>query len=361
VFDGDDDDSGHAEQQGQPLSELIEELLGESVPFQDVLEKAIQEQDPASVADGDERYFNDATLYVELPLYLGEHYERWRNVQNELRHQRRFFSGRAKELFDDLFQNVEHLQGRLGEDADFHPVVTTLPAGAVLFRARAFDSTDALKQMITQPATELGPPPPQRARAGRMNADGVPVFYGALDKETCIAELRPALHGELAVGAFQTARPIRLLDFRLLESAYLGLEPLSYFQSDFNAQLELRAFIGRLHQLIRAPVLPGHESEYLITQAMAEYLAHVREPPFDGLNFESAQRESGANVVLFPANFSNVEGPQNAGPQLLVYQADSLSVHRVRRIEYTSNELHFFEDNVGKLYLRDPYADPDGD
>lgn len=47
------------------------------------------------------------------------------------------------------------------------------------------------------------------------------------------------------------------------------------------------AFLRKLHNLISQPVVPGHEADYLITQTMAEYLAHVHQPHFDGIMFKS--------------------------------------------------------------------------
>lgn len=360
VFDGEDDDSGHQQQQGQTLYELIEEVLGQSVPFQDVLEAAIQYHDPADIRDGDEPYFSDAGLFVEREPYLGEHYERWQNAQQELRHQRRFFSKEAKDLFDEVFKDLEQRRGLLSEDEGVQPVLRTLPRGSMLFRARAFDSQDALREIISNPERELGAPPPNHARVGRMNADGVPVFYGALDPQTCISELRPPLRGDVAVGRFQTTRPMRLLDFRLLESGYWGLTSLSYFASGFSEEVERREFTRRLHRLIRAPILPGHEAEYLITQAMAEYLAHLRQPGLDGVIFESAQHEGGANVVLFPANFSGAGSEEHdSASRLLLFQADGLTLHRVTGVVYESRELRVFESTEGQIQIYDPHADRD--
>ena len=350
VFDGEDDDSGHSQQQGQSLYELIEEVLGHSVPFQNALERAIQKQDPADIADGGEPYFSDATLFVERPPYLGEHYERWRSAQEELRHHRRFFSEQVTGLFDSIFQDVEQRQGRLTPEGNVQSVVVSLPEGSVLFRARAADSSELLNIICAKPEQELGPPPRSAARIGRMNAEGVPVFYGAFDKQTCVAELRPPLHGKVAVGSFRATRELRLLDFRLLESGYWGLTELSYFQKDFGTEVERREFTRRLHTLIRAPVLPGCEAEYLITQAMAEYLAHVRNPGFDGLIFGSAQHEEGANVVLFPANFSE---HGRATERLLTFMADSLTVNKVARVEYSSEELLLLEDKEGRIVVFD--------
>src|SRR6202035_2572480 len=112
-------------------------------------------------------------------------------------------------------------------------------------------------------------PPADQARAGRMNVEGVVVFYGATDSETCVAEMRPALGGDTALIALQTTRPVRLLDFTRLEKSHN--EGLSYFQPNFTAEVERLAFLRRLHTLISQPVVPGRESDYLITQTMAEY------------------------------------------------------------------------------------------
>jgi len=359
VLGGDDDDNGHWQQKGESLREILVDVLNDEPAYLDALENAIQEQDPANRHGGEDTYFSDANLFVERRPYLGEHYERWQSVLEELQHRRRFFSGSAKELFDDLFRDVEHRKGYV-EKGDGGNVVHTLPHGSVLFRARSCDSSDSLKKITANPATELGPPPPHLARAGRMNAEGVPVFYGALEKDTCISELRPPLKGNVAVGEFETTRPLRLLDFRKLESGYFGLKPLSLFQSDFDHVVENRAFTRRLHRLISAPVLPERQADYLITQAMAEYLAHVRNPSFDGLIFQSAQHEGGANVVLFPAVFQspNGDGGNNA---ILRFRPDSLSVNRVHSVVYTSGEVSVFEDDKGELHVYDPDARPEDD
>lgn len=359
VFDGDDDDNGRWEQQGESLQGILVEALGDEPPFLDALEEAIQDQDPATPQDGEDSYFSDANLFVERRLYPGDHFERWRDALEELQHQRRFFSGSAKALFDDLFHDVEHRKGYV-EDKKISDVVHTLPMGSILFRARSFDSSEILRRFIATPGAELGPPPPHLARAGRMNPEGVPVFYGALEKDTCISELRPPLKGDVAVGEFETTRPLRLLDFRRLASGYFGLKPLSLFQPDYDQLVERRAFTRQLHRLISAPVLPGRQSDYLITQAMAEYLAHVRKPPFDGIIFQSAQREDGANVVLFPANFRD-PNEEGGGQAILRYRKDSLTLHRVHGVAYTSGELSYFEGNEGELHVYDPDARPEDD
>ena len=58
-----------------------------------------------------------------------------------------------------------------------------------------------------------------------MNAAGVPVFYGALDRETCISELRPPVGCTVVSGEFRLNDEIRVLDFKRIEKADLGPEP----------------------------------------------------------------------------------------------------------------------------------------
>ena len=64
--------------------------------------------------------------------------------------------------------------------------------------------------------SQLGPPPASdKATAGRMNAEGIPVFYGALEEETCVSDQGSCPCGklrdpcEVRPGAF---KPIRVLD-----------------------------------------------------------------------------------------------------------------------------------------------------
>jgi hypothetical protein len=203
-----------------------------------------------------------------------------------------------------------------------------------------------IRKIVQKPATELGPPPAGRARAGRMNAAGIAVFYGAMEPDTCISEMRAPLGGRVALGTFTLTRAVRLLDFRGMQVAY-G-RPLSYFDRDFKERASKGAFLRRVHRLVRAPVLPGHEDEYLITQAIAEYLAHVRTRRFDGILFGSAQRADGNNVVLFPTNFGTADaGASNTRPVLK--QVGDVTIHQINRVEYGSHELDVYKDRDGKV------------
>jgi hypothetical protein len=155
----------------------------------------------------------------------------------------------------------------------------------VIYRGRTANETaDALK-ILRDPVRELGTPPAGRRRGGRLNAPGIPVFYGARSLPTLRSELRPAVGSYIAHGEFEVIRPLRLLDL-----AVFATEPCSssILGGRYHELLEWRLFFQRLQHIISRPVVPGgEEAEYLPTQVFAEFLS---QNGFDGLIYRSAQR-----------------------------------------------------------------------
>jgi hypothetical protein len=70
-----------------------------------------------------------------------------------------------------------------------------------------------------RPDRHLGSPPSGAAAAGRMNARGISVFYGANDPRVALAEVRPPVGSRVAVARFEIIRPLRLLDLTALSDA----------------------------------------------------------------------------------------------------------------------------------------------
>lgn len=323
------------EQQGDSLSFWVQEILGQHFGFEDEIVEGVMAAERVDTRDGGVAFFDDSCNYVETPVSLSEYHSEWNFVADELKHKRRFFSSSAKALFDKLFDGVEEMKvWKSGGKAQC--VVRELPRGSDLFRARICDSDELLKQILMDPLKHVGPPPAANARAGRMNADGVAVFYGATDRDTSLAEMRPPLGGDSVVITLRTTKTLRLLDFTRLEKAWIG-EPLSYFQPDFTEEAQKHRFRRRLHHLISQPVVPGRESDYLITQTMAEYLAHVHDEPFDGVLFASVQRARGINVVIFPNRFSAPDSDENTFP--LTFVGGSLRLFSTETVKYKHREI----------------------
>lgn len=372
-----DDDREGWEQEGDSLSDIVQIVLGQDVGDPNALVRALIDAEDYWPGDGDEAFYDDTQLYVLCKATPHAWMAQWHYLRDELAHRRRFFSDSARGLFEQLFEGVADLNFFDKNTDQWLPVVNELPVGTDVYRARIIRSDSELRAFVETPSRELGAPPPDRAPAGRMNAAGITVFYGALDSQTCLAEMRPALGGRVLVGEFRTTRAIRVLDFRRLEAARLA--ELSYFDSKYAEQRERAVFLRRLHGLISRPVAPGHEDEYLITQTLTEYLAHVHQPTFDGVIFQSVQRQEGANMVLFGHDGfeEEIDISENGADELplfippmpggepkqvllfpIEYVTDRAKLYVTRSIEYSHHELHFSIDEK-HIFVHDDDEDFD--
>jgi hypothetical protein len=213
-----------------------------------------------------------------------------------LKTEARYFSRPAEAILAATFGGIGELRARDGRPA----VVEVGPGRSIdgVFRARVFQSDDKLEAALRQPEKEFGPPPFSVAGAGRMNSRGVSVFYGANTPETALAEVRPPVGSQVAIGKFLLVRPLRLLDLAVLHDVYVTG---SIFDPHFIRKLKHAMFLEHLSRRITMPIMPDDEAfEYLPTQVIADYLAAMAEPAIDGIIYPSAQAEPGhLNIALF--------------------------------------------------------------
>ena len=246
--------------------------------------------------DGEEDPYGCEAMYEErYPDDLHFH-ETWMAFRNELRSRVRFFSATADGNLSDIFGKLTTYRA-----SDGRPVIREIEPGdgdSVIWRARPAQSTEELEVILKSPACEIGPPPSRLATAGRMNAQGIPVFYGAMGQSTCVSEVRAPVGSYVVVGKFQLLRSVRLLDLDAL--AEVSLE-VSYFDPDCAERQGRAAFLRSFVSEISRPVMPQDEAlEYLSTQVVAEYLANKVTPRLDGLIFRSSQTGgAGRNLALF--------------------------------------------------------------
>ena len=120
-------------------------------------------------------------------------------------HQARFFNTEVESALDRLFMELDSLRTAAGESV--LQVIGNDGEPTIIWRARRAGSQSQLQTILANPASEMGPPPPGITPAGRMNAAGIPVFYGALDYDTCIAEIRPPVGSYVVTGKFELLKP----------------------------------------------------------------------------------------------------------------------------------------------------------
>ncbi|MDJ0946333.1 MAG: RES domain-containing protein [Kiloniellales bacterium] len=284
------------ERKGEDVDQLIASMAGlDDEPANDIQEYLSGKYYEPFDVDLDDPYGSDARYEEKKPDEYNFR-ETWDFFRGEIRARSRFFSNHARNALDEIFGGMETLQ-----TFDRKPAICQIgpdDKDRYIYRGRKALSGPEMLEMQKDPVKGLGPPPSRNATAGRMNASGISVFYGAMDEETCIAELRAPVGSLVAIARFEFIRPVRLLDFDVLTSVYVKG---SYFDPAYGLHLGRAAFLGSLVHEISQPVMPRDEEfEYLPTQAVSEYLASCVEPPLDGIIFRSSQTAGeGRNIVLF--------------------------------------------------------------
>lgn len=261
---------------------------------------------------GDEVYFDDLCdgvpddfkinsngnvthFYCDDGLLERNFYEdRWAKFIDDIRHAHRFFNPNARGFLDSAFRLL------VAERDELKPeVIRALDPGAELFRARSVDSYAKAKAIADDPAAQLGPSPKDRASSQRMTPNGISALYCALERNTCLSEIRSITGDEVVSVALTPTVSLKLLDLTKLEqveSPELTLLDVGYLDAQ-----HLKTFLKSLVKKMSKPKGRNDELSYLSTQVVFEYLRLRFGKQVDGLIFPSVQTgEKGTNVVLFP-------------------------------------------------------------
>ena len=253
-------------------------------------------EDWDSAVAGMECEFSSDAHYEEIMPNDGGWHEQWDEFERLIKTEARFFSRTAATHLGTLFDKIDELRTRAGRSI----VIDAGPGTDIesLYRGRVFQSEPPLIKAMKRPDQELAAPPAWAAGAGRMNARGISIFYGATTPEIVLAEVRPPVGSKVALAHFEIIRPLRLLNLAALAEIH---ERGSIFDPDYAYRLGRMTFLRTLSFIMARPVMPDdQEMEYLPTQAIADYLSTEGQVPLDGIVFPSVQvGGNGLNVALF--------------------------------------------------------------
>src|SRR6202022_1310326 len=124
-----------------------------------------------------------------------------------------------------------------------------LEIGQKIYRARLLDDGFTESHLNNNPAKELSAPPKEKARAGRMSVEYIPAFYGAFSEETAVAEIRPGIGDQVAVGELAVMKQVRVFDFTAFSRSRGEAWKESYAHTRYD-------FITQLQDEISKPILP---------------------------------------------------------------------------------------------------------
>ena len=276
---------GEAPEGSFPLDIISEMLESDDPEIPEAVLEVLHQGEFHAVADGEDSMYDQGSYYVMAELYAWELDHTWDEFRRRVQYEQRFFDQTAKAMLDEMLAPIRALD-QLGVDG---PVVN-LNAGddTRVYRARVARNRQEADRFLNDPAKELSAPHPRIGRPGRLNPMGMPVFYGAFSRKTCIAEVRPPVGSFVVTAAFRVTRPIRLLDLTAFERHW----PLrSMFDLGFEDDIARWQFLAGFQRLVSEPVHPAEEAmEYIPTQAVADYIYF--ELGFHGVIYPSAQAES---------------------------------------------------------------------
>lgn len=177
-------------------------------------------------------------------------------------------------------------------DEDIHILKRKLSKDT-LFRAQRGFATDQFGRKVPYTGKRIGAPPPEKAKPGRANKQCEVVFYAAEQRETAVAEVRPARGLLVSVGEFEINRPTNILD--LLHKP-ARVDP--FVDEGFEYWIDFWSLMQEFAQSLSKPLERDDrpEIDYRPTQRLTKWF---RNRGFDGIRYPSALHENGVNIVLF--------------------------------------------------------------
>ncbi len=201
---------GHWQRPGEQVHLVISRIADVNEEIGEAIRDHLSEQfGDEAVRDGEEDPYGNDACYDEKAIDDWGFQESWDFFKRHIKTRSRFFSQHAQRVLVEIFDGLDSLMTIQGS-----PVVREIKptdADPHFYRARVSLSERELTEILGDPVKELGPPPSRSARAGRMNAGGISLFYGAVDDATCIAEVRAPVGSYVVLGRFEILKPLRLL------------------------------------------------------------------------------------------------------------------------------------------------------
>lgn len=307
---------------------------------------------------GYERHFyrDDGTL--EQNVYEA----RWDRFVEGVHYKHRYFNAEATEFLDSIFSALV-----AGGDQLKAEVVRTIRPGDLLFRARQAQSQKQAEEIYRDPARQFGPTPKHLASSQRMTPNGISALYCALERETCLSEIRSITGDQVVSAALTPISELKLLDLTVLRR----VEPpaLTLLDEGFRESLHRKVFLDSLVKKMSRPKARNDDLSYLSTQVVFEYLRTRFGKYVDGMVFPSVQTGGvGTNVVIFPeasrlsytpsVDPDPTDWPEQVAvpsenpfgpPAKLAVVARSIRFHKVMAIETKAMEY----DHIYSLFMSD--------
>lgn len=220
---------------------------------------------------------------------------KWQMFERMVKHEQRFtffrkpeFSG--EELSED--NNLMDILTELGIKISEHNLCREIDKGVRIFRCRVLNEGE-----VADSFEKVTSPPQEKAKQSRMSPAGVPMFYGAFDRNTAITECFPDGKGTSnnVVAKFKTKINLQILDLTNLPQSSF------WMPSDWRVVEFLNSFNNKIIKPIERD--DSVHIEYVPSQVFTEYLRYIYSPidgrKINGIIYKSSLPGAKNNIVLF--------------------------------------------------------------
>jgi hypothetical protein len=218
---GDKESEYDWQRKGEPAVDIIADIAMVDKEIAGDAQKVLEERHGDYYDPSDCDAFGEDTHYEMTRGDSGKFPALWLELERSLITEARLFNRGAQAIMEHVFVGITNhtTRDRRGVVCEAGPS-TELPA---FYRARVIQDKALLIDAILRPDRQIGPPPTRSSAAGRMNARGISVFYGATAPEVALAEVRPPVGSRVVVARFTLTRSVRLLNVEALRNVSMTL------------------------------------------------------------------------------------------------------------------------------------------
>lgn len=186
-------------------------------------------------------------------------------------------------------------------------------AGLLFYRSRISQNEEGFKRK------DMGAPPDNKAKAGRVNPNGISILYLADSIDTTLYEIRAGIYDYVTVGDFKLRKNIEVINLADIDriSPFIGID-YGFDLTQYAINIEHLKMIG---QEIAKPLRNDNALDYLPTQYISDY---IKSKGYDGIEYASAMCQDGINLAIFDQ---------------ALFRCTGTNIYNVNHIAYSYNQI----------------------
>ncbi len=243
----------------------------------------------------------DDIIWCKTNPYSEKEYETefysWQSFCKLVKNHKRYMFYKSNNIINPYdLSNPVNILDIIGEHIQGINLIKRIPINERIYRGRMHRNNECLNSF-----QDFAPPPNNKAKANRMSAEGIPLFYAAFDNETVLAEIGGNLD-RVTIANFTPQRNLTVINLSKLKTLKLP----SIFDESNRHKRSAITFLKLFEEEISRKIDDSPAIEYVPTQIVTEYFRYVFESKkygqIDGIIYNSSQIEDKKCIVLFMNN-----------------------------------------------------------